>query len=668
MLERFTPITSPLPALLFGAMVFLQAPVSAQIEDFSMPHPAAWYAPQQSPVDAGGQALGGASNVTCSGAVVNALGVGTPVVVTGDNTAAMLDPVFNALVVWEAFTTTQCADVTIGYCGTTPSFAVSLNTLAVGCPLTSIVFNSPTNILPDACGDGNFTISFPNLPAGTYYFPVLQGNGAIGAYTLTFTATACTATPPANATCEGAIELPSATECTPLAGNVALATAAGNTGIGCGNGDFADGVWYSFEAAGSTYELTVAPSAQFNAHVEVFSGACGSLTSIACSVGANFGVPTVTELTDLTVGENYYLRVNDWYAGSPVTTTFFICLELVPTVECPASAGTLTANDDDVCLTDGSATINATPNGDSEVPEGYTTLFFLTTGAEPVIVQGALTPSFVVTTAGTYTIHTLVYDDATLDLNGLVFGQTTAASIHALLVQGGGGICASLDLAGAPIVVDECLPCAADAGALQANFNTVCFNNGTATVDATHNEAPVVPEGFETLYLLTSGEDLIIRQGALTPAFVVSAVGEYTIHTLVYDPVTLDLGGVTFGVTSGFDVNAQLVQGGGTICAALDVAGAPVTVEVCTGMPEGSTSSLSIGPNPNNGRFNLLGGAGMVTVQVIGTDGRLVHEQTGNAQLGAALAIELPAEVARGLYTVRVLSSTGLGAVRLVLE
>jgi len=47
---------------------------------------------------------------------------------------------------------------------------------------------------------------------------------------------------------------------------------------------------------------------------------------------------------------------------------------------------------------------------------------------------------------------------------------------------------------------------------------------------------------------------------------------------LVYDPLTLDLGIVVPGVTTGFDVNALLIQGGGTICGALDVAGAPIVV------------------------------------------------------------------------------------------
>jgi hypothetical protein len=46
----------------------------------------------------------------------------------------------------------------------------------------------------------------------------------------------------------------------------------------------------------------------------------------------------------------------------------------------------------------------------------------------------------------------------------------------------------------------------------------------------------------------------------------------------VYDPATLDLSIVQFGVTTGFDVNGLLIQGGGSICASLDVNGAPFLV------------------------------------------------------------------------------------------
>ncbi|MBK7887095.1 MAG: hypothetical protein IPJ86_07290 [Bacteroidetes bacterium] len=72
--------------------------------------------------------------------------------------------------------------------------------------------------------------------------------------------------------------------------------------------------------------------------------------------------------------------------------------------------------------------------------------------------------------------------------------------------------------------------------------------------------------------MLTSGTGLVIQQVNATPTFTVTTGGLYTIHTLVYDS-TLDLSIVVPGTTTGFDVNGLLVQGGGSICASLDVAG-----------------------------------------------------------------------------------------------
>ncbi|MBX2972291.1 MAG: T9SS type A sorting domain-containing protein [Flavobacteriales bacterium] len=673
MKKRYTSVMRSLSAFLPGALVFFSMPLQAQTTGAArmLALPPGVNDMFVGTVGGGGVAHGGAaSNATCAGAVINDLPVGTPVTVTGDNTGAVHDPVFGVPVVWEAFTTTECADVAVGYCGTTPSFAGSLIMLGVGCPLTNVVFNSPGNILVDVCGDGNYTILFRDLPAGTYYFPVLQGTGSTGPYTLTFMAAACTSTAPANAMCAGAIELPSITECTPVLGDVAFATAAGNTGTGCGNGDVADGIWYYFEAQGPAYDLTVAPSAQFSVQIEVFAGGCDALSNIACAMGGDFGVPAVAHLSGLTAGATYHVRVSDRFAGSPVTTSFFICMEAVTTIVCEESAGTITADVPEVCLTNGRATITGIPGGDAVVPEGYQTLFYLSTGAEPVIVQGALTPSFEVTSAASYTIHTLVFNDATLDLNGLVFGTTTVASINTLLVQAGGGICASLDLVGAAVLVRECLPCPANTGALQANASNACLTDGSATIDATVGDGRVVPDGFEVLYLLTSGQDLIIRQGALTPAFVVHAEDLYTIHTLVYDPATLDLGDVAFGVTSVLDMHAQLMQGGGDICAALDVVGAPVNVHVCTGIAERNTGTWSIWPSPNSGRFSIASAEaeGSATVQVIAPDGRLVHEQRVVMQRDAVVSVELPDGTAAGVYTVRFLAGTGVAAMRMVLE
>jgi hypothetical protein len=117
------------------------------------------------------------------------------------------------------------------------------------------------------------------------------------------------------------------------------------------------------------------------------------------------------------------------------------------------------------------------------------------------------------------------------------------------LVQGGGSICASLDVAGAPIAVED-----PNAGTLTATSAAACFINGSAVLTATANGDANVPAGYQTIYVLTSGSGLVIEQVNATPTFTVSVGGNYTIHTLVYNPATLDLTIVVPGQTTGFDV------------------------------------------------------------------------------------------------------------------
>lgn len=102
----------------------------------------------------------------------------------------------------------------------------------------------------------------------------------------------------------------------------------------------------------------------------------------------------------------------------------------------------------------------------------------------------------------------------------------------------------------------------------------MCQIGTSNSVQATQVVAPSVPSGFQVLYVLTKGDSLVIQGVSRFPYFRVTPDANYTIHTLVYNPSTLDLSIVKPGVTTGFDVNGLLVQGGGNICAALDVAGA----------------------------------------------------------------------------------------------
>ena len=248
---------------------------------------------------------------------------------------------------------------------------------------------------------------------------------------------------------------------------------------------------------------------------------------------------------------------------------------------CDADAGTLVV-DSQTCadLTTGEATITAAVDMAPSIPEGFTSIYVLTSGSDLVIEGVSDMPSFTVNGAGRYTIHTLVYDTATLDLSIVVPGVTTGVDVNGLLFQGGGAICGALDVAGAAFDVEDC-PCEADAGTLLVESQDCIEDGGVGRVNAIIENAPTLPEGFASIYVLTSGDGLVIEQVSATPSFEVSAVGKYTIHTLVYDPATLDLNIVEFGVTTGFDVNSLLSQGGGAICGALDVAGASFEVEAC---------------------------------------------------------------------------------------
>ncbi|HEY0110038.1 MAG TPA: hypothetical protein VGB67_10450, partial [Fibrella sp.] len=122
---------------------------------------------------------------------------------------------------------------------------------------------------------------------------------------------------------------------------------------------------------------------------------------------------------------------------------------------CTAKAGTLLPAISTVCAsTMTSVTLSATDNGGRVVPAGYSVRYVLTKGANLVIQQTSATPSFTVpaTDAGIYTIHTLVYSPATLDLSVVVPGTTTAMDVMNRIQSN--QICADLDVTGARIKVN----------------------------------------------------------------------------------------------------------------------------------------------------------------------------------------------------------------------
>ena len=132
-------------------------------------------------------------NDNCEDVTPVTLTLGTPVTFTGDNTCASNQcPDFEGGHVWEAFTITQAANVTLDYCGTSPTFGNAWLNLAMGCPCAE--FTSAGTFNFDDCGDGNVTIVWEGLAPETYYYPVLldPANDAEGPYTINVLAEAVT--------------------------------------------------------------------------------------------------------------------------------------------------------------------------------------------------------------------------------------------------------------------------------------------------------------------------------------------------------------------------------------------------------------------------------------------------------------------------------------------
>jgi len=145
--------------------------------------------------------------------------------------------------------------------------------------------------------------------------------------------------------------------------------------------------------------------------------------------------------------------------------------------------------------------------------------------------------------------------------------------------------------------------CEAIAGTMLADQAEVEYVGGDVVISATPNGGAVIPADFTQIFVLTQGDDLVIIDAGADAQFTVSELGKYTIHSLVYNPSTLDLSIVQFGTTTGFDVNGLLQQGGGDICAALDVAGAMIFLVEPTPLPNLGINDITV--NEEDGTATL---------------------------------------------------------------
>ena len=482
-------------------------------------------------------------NDLCTGAVAQNLAVGSTVTYTGDNTGATLLAGTDFVVVWEAFTTTTCATVTVNYCLPGSVFTDFLINLTNTCP------DFMAGILTGTYDD--CSVTFAEIPAGTWYIPVLvdPASTPIGDYTISASAVACPAGYCSASAVNGTFENIS---------NVLFAGINNPSTSDAGYEDFTNVVGTA--AQGSSQTITVT----------LFEG----------------------------VADDQVLVWIDYDQSES-----FEASELVYT----------SAN--------GAGPHSATINIPANAALGNTRMRIR--------------------------MQDIGYSPNNTACGTNAYGQVEDYTIN---ITGSGVVCD------------------ADAGTLSGG-GIVCFENDAATLVATANGDAVVPAGFVTGYALTEGAGLVIIDAGSTPEFTVDAIGVYTIHTLVYDPTTLDLSTLELGVTTGFDVNGLLIQGGGAICASLDVSGAAFIVEICSSVQDRAGFDMAVFPNPSNGDFAIRSAVnGAVTVELLDLSGRLVYSSEHIAVANEVMQVQLGGRLAAGTYMLRMANADGNSTVRITVK
>lgn len=243
-----------------------------------------------------------------------------------------------------------------------------------------VIDNVATN--PTGAGivasSNTFTTSTPLTGATTYYVHVRNNCGSEFSAWTTFSFVTLPSAP-ANDDCTGAVTLtPNANfTCT----NITSATLAGATASGESTptsvGVPDDDVWFKFVATSTKHRITVSDVTGTPTDLvhELLGGNCGGgLYSL------NISDPNVSNVTDLNIGETYYIRVFSLATANNPLTNFKICIGTPPPP--PANdncsgAIVLGVNSGTTC------TVKATGNFESATDSGVVTTLPLTPVGTP---------------------------------------------------------------------------------------------------------------------------------------------------------------------------------------------------------------------------------------------------------------------------------------------
>lgn len=417
------------------------------------------------------------------------------------------------------------------------------------------------------------------------------------------------------------------------------------------------GLWYTFTGTGGYVEFsTCGANTGFDTEINVLTGSCGSWTNVGGNDdGMCNGFDNITSLANVATnyGELYYVYVSS-YVEDGTGNIFWL------STTCAAPQNDVCANATPISCgnTVQGSTLLAGIDGPLTTCEGdgfsYAADVWYRVVGNGQDLTASLCSSLYDTKIDIYESDCANYSCVAFDDDFCVPGSqvtwtSTQGTEYLIRVHGYSGQVGQYELG------VTCI-CSAFSGTLVATNSTETLVSGSATISAITADTPVVPVGYLVTYVLTSGANLTIIDTDDAPNFTVAVSGDYTIHTLVYNAAN---SATLFASTTGVQLNALLVQGGGTICGSLDVTGAAITVDNGTGISSALNRSLSVYPNPNNGQFVVqLKGEGKATLNILDMMGRRVYTQamTLNGMFRQAISLD----VAKGTYVLQVITSNGI--------
>ena len=248
--------------------------------------------------------------------------------------------------VWYVFTATSTSStITVNNLG---------SNLSAGTTYLEVFTGTCLGLTSVACQNVSSRLTLSTTISTTYYVRVYVTSNPTGNPANKWNFDICVQNPPANNDCSGAVSLTSNTSCSNTAGTLDLATATTGLPSGCESAGTHYDVWYKFTAASTIQTITISSLGAniTNPEIQLYSGACGSLTSLQC------GTSSLTA-TGLTVSSTYYIRVSNvgsnpsgtggvadfnicvTHASTPANDDCSGAVTLTPATSCSNTSGTI---------------------------------------------------------------------------------------------------------------------------------------------------------------------------------------------------------------------------------------------------------------------------------------------------------------------------------------